>query len=117
VTPRHHTFDEAAVRAAVLAFPYAFRDPREPARFLVCPDEESRREFEEQIKENPKGNTPMVLIIEVRPEEIIINQFAGGEETLGPSKQFLTWLLAHYDVTVRNESGTDLTDDASNLAD
>jgi hypothetical protein len=107
-TPRSGLFDVERVAEAILSIGLSVRDEFVPSLFLLFLDEESRDVQLLRRRNNPKAPLPYVLLIQVEPDEICVNQFAGREHA-EQSRTFLTWLAKNSACRLRNEEGTDLT--------
>lgn len=101
-------FDVEEVARALLAIPCAWRDERLPTLFLMFLDEKSRDERIAWRRAHPDDTLPYVLLVDVQPEHIVVNQFAGDRHA-AQSRAFLEWLAGRHRCTVHNEAGVDLS--------
>lgn len=106
-TPLEGEFDPALVAATIAGIGFPFQDEAYPTKFLISPDAPCRDFFQARRKENPQGNFPYLLIIEVTPSAIRLA--SPGPEYNAYAREFILWLTTHYRCAVVNESGTDLT--------
>jgi hypothetical protein len=109
-TPSSGTFDVERVAEAIKSIGLSVRDEFVPSMFLVFLGEESRDAHLMRRRSDPNAPLPYVLLINVEPGEICVNQFAGPEYA-EQSRAFLTWLAKNAVCRLRNEEGTDLTAD------
>jgi hypothetical protein len=108
-TPLAAPFDAERAGAAVLAMDYALRDEFVPSLYLLFLDAAQRERHRLARHADPRARLPCVLLIDVRPECIHVNQFAGPEHD-AQSRQFLGWLAAQgWACEVHNEDGRDLS--------
>jgi hypothetical protein len=102
-------FDVERAAEAIQSIGLSVRDEFVPSMFLVFLDKESRDEHCMRRRSDPSAPLPYVLLIQVEPGEICVDQFA-GREYAEPSRAFLTWLARNCPACrLRNEEGTDLT--------
>jgi hypothetical protein len=107
-TPLSGTFEVERVADAILSIRLSVRDEIVPSMFLIFLDEESRDVHLARRRSNPSTPLPYVLLIQVEPHEICVDQFAGRDHA-EQSRTFLTWLANNHACRLRNEEGTDLT--------
>jgi hypothetical protein len=107
-TPWSGNFDVERVAEAILSMGLSVRDEIASSTFLLFLDEESRDVHLARRRSNPNAPLPYVLLIQVEPSEICVDQFAGRDHA-EQSRAFLTWLGKNYLCRLRNEEGTDLT--------
>ena len=101
-------FDVEQIGAAVLAIEHALRDEFVPSLFLMFLDAEDRERHRAARHADPRAPLPYVLLIDVKPDALSVNQFAGPEHD-GQTRPFLAWLARHHPrCEVRNEEGSDL---------
>lgn len=106
--PMDGKFDVEQVAAVISTIGFPYRDVSVPSIFLIFMDEDSKQSSIAWRLENPSLPLPYVLLIDVKPEQIYVNLFAGSE--FKPYAQtFIGWLIGHYTCSVSNEEGTDLS--------
>ena len=103
-------FETSEVAAEILRDPNTFQDPNRPEMFLGCPNRETYDHYLPLIAANPGCPYPLVRVIRVDPKEVLVAMLACGSEAADTVPPFLRWLLEKYQVTVRNQDGTDLTE-------
>jgi hypothetical protein len=101
-------FDTDAIAAHVEALGFAFRDRTRPDMIVVAATEEGRDAFRAQRDADPQGGFPSVLLVSVKPDEVIVAP-GTGEGLAEVSTGLLTWLARSFPCRAFNDHGTDVT--------
>ena len=108
LTPAKGGFDIAAVVAAVTGLGPHFRDPVDPAIYVVSANAEMLATFEARRKANAEAMLPPALRIAVEPGQVVVGRSAfEADEPM--ARAFLTWITEAYPCRIKNDEGTDLT--------
>jgi hypothetical protein len=97
--PSQGAFDPKTIGDFILTLGAPWQDPQRPEIFLVFLSPQSRDDFLSAHDPAAERNYPYVLLIDVSPQQVYINQFA-GERYLGLSEQFIRWLLSTYECRI-----------------
>jgi hypothetical protein len=108
LTPAQGGFDAAAVAAAVEGPGPHFRDPVDPAIYVVSANAEMLATFEARRKANAEAMLPPALRIAVEPGRVVVGRSAfGPDEPM--ARAFLAWITGAYRCRIVNDEGTDVT--------
>ena len=102
VRPTSGTLDVAAIGRQLLALPGAWNDPNRPQVYLLFSDAAARDGFlaTHEPSTPERYSYPIVPVVEVRPDDVYLNLFA-GEEFNGQTGPFIAWLLQQQPCTVK----------------
>ena len=109
-TPLSGSFDVETVAAAIAGIGFPYRDPFEPSAFAIFSKAEARDACSEARRADPSSSFPYVLIVTVRPDEIVVYPEGKQDDLRALSLQFLEWILANYKCRIENDYGTDVSE-------
>jgi len=114
-TPAAGSFDVAAIERQAAACGVGFRDESRPAVFVVAASAEVRDKLQADRRAYPDEGFPFTLLIEVTPERVEVGP--PYEAALVPVwRTFIAWLMRAHPCRVKNEFGTNLTEDAARMS-
>jgi len=101
IRPTSGAYDEPAFRAHLQALDGAWNDPVRPQVFLLFRNAAEREAYlPTHVPSTPtEYSYPIVPVVELRPDQIYLNLFA-GEDYEGVTRPLLEWLLSRQDCTV-----------------
>ena len=105
IVPVEGTFDTAVIAARIGETGFSFQDEARPETWVVSSDEPSRDTFREHRLADPASGFPRTLLIELRPNEVVVYPVAGYAPLRELSEQFLEWLTNSRPCRVTGELG------------
>jgi len=109
--PFSKLFDREHVEHYVAKLGFSCRDPIDETTYIVCSSPEILKYCYDQRKNHPEKGFPYVLIISFKTDAILIGQNCDKAER-HLARQFVEWLLSHYDCKVTDDYGNDWTEQA-----
>lgn len=101
-------FDVDALAARLAQFDYFLRDAHRPERFIFATNAEVRDGIARERQLDPQSPFPMLLNLEVRPEQILIWPVSYTPELKDLTSRVLTHLLLNDRCLIENDLGLSL---------
>jgi hypothetical protein len=105
VSPVAGAFDVKEIAARIAATGFSFRDATEPSRFVISSDAASRDRFLARRRADPERGFPRTLMVDARPDAVLVWPVAGFAPLRALSEDFLAWLTTTHECRVESDDG------------